>query len=512
MRILDGADTVGRELPDILHDESRFESGVPIRVCFPENVNDLRNALAGAADSGLKVTLVGAQTGTTGGAVPEAGVCAITFSAMNRIRSIIWDNGHPVLHCDPGVTLDTIEKFCKAPESIPYSIPGSEKLTPDSFFYPPDPTEMTAQLGGTVATNASGARSYRFGPTRSHIAWLELVFANGDTATVRPQPPSIDSWDRRMVTDGGMVIDLPALPYGTQDIKNAAGYFSSPRMGPMDLFIGSEGTLAAISGIGVYLQPTMQILSGLTFFNSLDNAFDFADFLRGEPDMAAIELFDNGSLRFIDRYRDRMPDRFPEFPKDAVAAVLWEVIEQTSGTFENNLERWEEALVKCGSSLENTWSGFDEAEKLRLHHFRHALPETVNSIIAENKRSCKDIRKIGTDSAFPASVFRIAYAEMMTMIGQSGLTYAAFGHLGNYHIHINLIPSNAEELSTALNLYDALMALALRYNGTVSAEHGIGKIKKKYLKAMYGEAGVAAMKAIKTALDPQWMLNPGNLF
>jgi D-lactate dehydrogenase (cytochrome) len=512
MKIFKGADTVRREIPDILHDESRFESGVPSTVCFPENVEDLRNVLAIAADCGQKVTLVGAQTGTTGGAVPEDGVCAVAFSAMNRIRSVSRDGERVILVCDPGVTLDTIEKFLLAPASSPYPVDGSEMLAHGSYFYPPDPTEMTAQLGGTIATNASGARSYRFGPTRSHIAWLDLVLANGETATVRQLPFGSVSWDRHLTTDSGMAIGIPALPFAARDVKNAAGYFNSSGMSPVDLFVGSEGTLAAITRIGVFLTPMPQILSGLTFFNSLEAAFDFSDFLRSEPNMAAIELFDNGSLRFIDRYRDRLPDRLPLFPQNASAAILWEVIEESPGDFENNLERWEEALIHCGSSFDTTWSGFDNAEKERLHHFRHALPETVNSIIAENKRSCRDIRKIGTDSAFPGAVFREAYAEMMTMIERSKLTYAAFGHLGDYHIHINLIPSNAEELSTALTLYDALMALALRYNGTVSAEHGVGKIKKKYLTAMYGEAGVTAMKAIKSALDPQWMLNPGNLF
>ena len=101
---------------------------------------------------------------------------------------------------------------------------------------------------------------------------------------------------------------------------------------------------------------------------------------------------------------------------------------------------------------------------------------------------------------------------MMNIVEGSNITFAAFGHLGDYHIHVNLIPSTEGELSSALTIYDQLMLLAIHNSGTVSAEHGIGKIKKKYLRAMYGDEGVAAMRSIKTALDPDGMLNPGNLF
>ncbi|MBN1309056.1 MAG: FAD-binding oxidoreductase, partial [Chitinispirillaceae bacterium] len=148
MKLIAGGSRIRSELPDILHDESRFESGVPSLVCFPETVGELRQAMADAASQGLAITFAGAQTGTTGGAVPDEGACVIAFSAMNRIRALSWEEEGAVLACDPGVTLDTIERFCKAPSAWSPQVQGSEKLSPGAFFYPPDPTEMTAQLGG----------------------------------------------------------------------------------------------------------------------------------------------------------------------------------------------------------------------------------------------------------------------------------------------------------------------------------------------------------------------------
>ena len=189
-----------------------------------------------------------------------------------------------------------------------------------------------------------------------------------------------------------------------------------------------------------------------------------------------------------------------------------EFLEGRPETWESQLDKWETALSRCGASLEDTWSGFEDGEKERLRRFRHALPETVNGVIAENKRSCKEIRKIGTDSAFPADRFRMAYDTMTRLIEKSGLASAAFGHVGDHHIHVNLIPSTQKELSIALGIYDECMSLAVENGGTVSAEHGIGKIKKKYLLKMYGQQGIDAMRTVKAALDPSGILNPGNLF
>jgi len=513
MKSIEGADVIQKELPDILHDESRFESGVPDLVCFPASVEELETALGMARERGLRVTFIGAQTGTTGGAVPESGTCAVVFSGMNRIRSVDWSREDvPVLVCDPGVSLDTIEKFLTSPQSWPYSVPGQERLRAGYWFYPPDPTEMTAQLGGTVATNASGARSYMYGPTRPHIAWLDLVLADGRTIRSERSGKSASKWDRTVVADDGSIIEVPPLPYGSTGIKNASGYFNSPDMEQIDIFIGSEGTLAATAAIGIFLRRAPHILSGLSFFGSVEGAFDFADFLRSEENIAAIEFFDTGSLRFINQYRKRLPEDFPDFPPNAASALLWEYVEKQSGDFEAVMERWESGLLKTGSSFDATWSGFDASEQERLHHFRHALPEMVNSIVAENKRNCPGIRKIGTDSSFPAAAFRTGYAQMMELIEPSGIAFAAFGHLGDHHIHINLIPSDNAGLDKAFDIYDKLMMIALDHKGTISAEHGIGKIKKKYLPAMYGAEGVAAMRAVKRAFDPQGLLNPGNLF
>lgn len=511
MKKVIGKAAVREKIPSILYDESRYECGCPSSVFFPETIGELQELLKGATAAHETVTFAGAQTGTTGGAAPVEGCRVIAFSACNRILDVQYSAGaNPVLIAEPGCTLVEIAQFLAAPAVWPYTVPGSEKLADGAWFYPPDPTEMTAQLGGTVATNASGARSYRFGATRRHIQSLQVVLASGETTALTRDTKALHS--RELVTDAGTRYVIPPLPYTFNTLKNAAGYYNTANMSLIDLFIGSEGTLAAYAAIGIVLHPVIPWLSGLTFFPSTEAAFDFADFLRNESLVAAIELYDESALAFIEQRREQLSIVLPPFPHGGACALFWEYAEDPQDMFESRMEQWEEVLLTCGSSFEKTWSGFEPHEQLLLHAFRHILPETVNQVVAEHKRTFPAVRKIGTDSAFPSETFRNAYRAMANCIAASGIPSVAFGHLGDYHMHINLLPRTDAELTAALAVYDDLMHIAVREGGTVSAEHGIGKLKKTYLRLMYGDAAIDAMRAVKGVLDPSAVLNQRNLF
>ena len=237
---------------------------------------------------------------------------------------------------------------------------------------------MTAELGGTVATNASGARSFRFGPTRDHIETLQVILITGELITLkRGQKYKIYGIP---IQNGNIQIELPS--YSWPKVKNASGLYSSPQADPVDLFIGSEGTLGAICSIGIRLMEKPQFISGLSFFPSRYNAFDFADFLRREKQVAAIEYFDQSILNLLKDDEISIGDNFPVIPSHLNNAVYWEYIENENDPFENQLEVWEEALNRYGSSLDETLSGFDPSESEKLKNFRHAVPELINSIVA----------------------------------------------------------------------------------------------------------------------------------
>jgi D-lactate dehydrogenase (cytochrome) len=279
-----------------------------------------------------------------------------------------------------------------------------------------------------------------------------------------------------------------------------------------DLFIGSEGTLGIFSSIGVRLMQKPEFAAGLSFFPSRNAAFGFASFLRGQPPVLSIEYFDQSALAFLESKKKDLPFDLPETAPDKQNAVYWEYREENSGQFEAQMDKWEESLKEHGSSFENTWSGFEPKETEKLKAIRHGIPEAINSVIARYKRDFPVLRKVSTDTALPSREFDRVFSWSVGNIAASGLEYAVFGHLGDYHLHINIVPRNLQEFTQAKKLYEDLMSNAISAGGTVSGEHGIGKLKTVFLKMMYGEKAIAEMTAIKTAFDPDWLLNRGNLF
>ncbi|MEZ4239953.1 MAG: FAD-linked oxidase C-terminal domain-containing protein [Myxococcota bacterium] len=134
---------------------------------------------------------------------------------------------------------------------------------------------------------------------------------------------------------------------------------------------------------------------------------------------------------------------------------------------------------------------------------RHAIPAGVNERVVAN-----GMRKVGTDLAVPDA----ALDRMMDAYEAAPVPSVLFGHLGDNHLHLNLLPRDPGELEAALAYYDELARLALSLGGTVSAEHGIGKLKRTHLRWMVGEAGLSAFRALKSHVDPAGILGRGNVF
>jgi D-lactate dehydrogenase (cytochrome) len=280
----------------------------------------------------------------------------------------------------------------------------------------------------------------------------------------------------------------------------------------IDLFIGSEGTLAVFSEIGIRLIPAPSLVGVLTFFPSRKQAFAFADFLRKLKNVAAIEYFDETALTFINQNRDKAPAMLPEFPAGARAALYWEYSETDLEPFESSTDAIEAALIANGSSFESSWSGIDRKESSLLKAFRHSVPECINQLIASYKALYPVIRKIGTDAALPGPAFEPVFETFLKLTTASKINTVIFGHIGDFHLHWNMLPKVPAEFEKAVEIYTVMMDCVISSGGTVSAEHGIGKLKVDYLAKMYGKDAMEEMKRIKEVFDPFRLLNPGNLF
>ncbi len=488
------------DLQNYLTDASNMPGGHAEKLLVPENTSELTQILREANESKTAVTISGARTGTVGGAIPFGGV-VVSLEKLNKVISI--DKEAKTAVVEPGVMLGDLQKAVDAV----------------GLFYPPDPTEWSCQIGGTVATNASGARSFKYGATREFVRRLKVVLADGDVVEMRRGETVADeNGSITIITANGRSITTKPLTYERPHVrKNVSGYFNEQPLDAIDLFIGSEGTLGVIAEIELSLlvKPT-GFFSGIVFFESETDLRAFVDEAKvrsfesnsnpvaiapGSDKIGAslIEYFDDNALKFIS-------EKFPDVPADAVGAIFFEQ-ETTAENEDALLEKWNELLEKQNADLERSWFTTNEQDREKMREFRHALPVTVNERVVKNKQ-----RKVGTDMAVPDGNFASFLRYYKETLDASGLDYVIFGHIGDCHLHANMLPKNADEAEKARHIYGRCVAQAIMLGGTVSAEHGIGKLKRKYLAAMMGERYLNEMADLKKAFDPNGILGRGNMF
>ncbi len=488
--------TQAEDLQNYLTDASNMPGGHAEKLFVPETVEEIAEILAAANAEGTPVTVSGARTGTVGGAIPFGG-SVISLERMNRIASI--EPGAMRAVVQPGVILADLAKAVDA----------------EGLFYPPDPTEWSCQVGGTVATNASGARSFKYGATREYVMGLTVVLADGEIVRLRRGEHVESDGVFHLTTAGGRVITAKVPTYRRPNVrKNVSGYFNARPLDAIDLFIGSEGTLGVIAEIELRLVPKSEgFFSGIVFFNEHDDLLAFVDDVKarsfaarkeidavaGGLDAALIEYFDDRALSFI-------REKFPETPEGMAGAIFFE--QETTGETEDALfEAWNELLEKHNADLDGSWFTTTDGDREKMRAFRHALPVAVNERVVRNKQ-----KKIGTDMAVPDDKFAGFLTFQKEMLDASGIDYVIFGHVGDCHLHANLLPKDEEEAVRSRHIYGRFVAQAIMLGGCVSAEHGIGKLKSKYLYVMMGERYLNEMAELKKAFDPNGILGRGNMF
>ncbi|REJ78210.1 MAG: FAD-binding oxidoreductase [Acidobacteria bacterium] len=481
--------TDANELQDYLADASNIAGGNADRLLIPETRDEVANAV-GASEG--RITISGARTGTVGGAVPDGGTL-ISLEKLDQILSINKERRSVTVGA--GVLLADLQKAVQS----------------EGLYYPPDPTEWSCQMGGTVATNASGARSFKYGSTRDFVKRIEVVLANGDDLTVRRGNILSNEGRIAFKTNSGTKISAKLPTYSKPSVrKDACGYFAGERVDLIDLFIGSEGTLGIITEVELALVKKPEgSFSGIVFFPEHDDLLGFVEAVRDESfrnrrdgsegiDATFVEYFDPNSIALIS-------EKFSEAPDGFAGAVFFEQ-ETTEESEEELLEAWTALFERFNAAVEESWFAVSEEDLEKMKEFRHALPVTVNERVVRNKQ-----RKIGTDMAVPDKNFRSFLGFCRAKLEESGIENVTFGHIGDCHLHINLLPVDDEEANRASNLYGRFVAQSIMLGGTVSAEHGIGKLKSKYLYVMYGERYLNEMAELKKAFDPDVRLGFGNM-
>jgi D-lactate dehydrogenase (cytochrome) len=334
---------------------------------------------------------------------------------------------------------------------------------------------------------------------RNWVKSLKMVLAGGDVLELR-RGENFLSWGANTVeVSPGRRIAIPLPSYVMPEVKSSAGYFAKDGMDLIDLFIGHEGTLSVITEVELGLAKMPErIYSCFVFFKRMEDALGFSAQAR-RSDALSIEYFDRNSLRLL-------MSRYANIPEWAQAAVFFEQDISDSGTTAS-LERWTGIIERYNASIEDTWFAEGASEVEKFAEFRHAVPDIINDTIRR-----RGFRKLATDIAVPEDNFSKMMEFYVSACGAAGIEYAIFGHIGECHLHVNIMPRTEAEFEKGKDICLEFVRKGVSLGGTVSAEHGIGKIKHAYLEEMYGRKGILEMARVKKVLDPDCILGLDNIF
>jgi len=490
------------EIQDFLSDASHVRGGHADRVVFPQSADEVAEILREATRTRTQVTVSGAGTGTVAGRVPFGGT-VIATDKLNCIKRVTKNESEGRAIAEAGVRLMDLQSAAES----------------EHLIYPPDPTERSCFIGGNIATNASGSRTFKYGPTRNYVERLQIALTTGDVIDLRRGDVHANNRHITIPLPTGQVIQAELPSYEMPHVrKHASGYFVAPNMDAVDLFVGSEGTLGVIVEAEVRLLPKPEgLLSGVVFFDNEANLLGFVREARarslaarvrsssvsegysGNLEARALEYFDVESLRFLRQ-------KYATVPESAVGAIFFEQ-ETTTLTEDLLMSAWLELIETHHALGDESWFATNEHDHAKLREFRHALPVLMNEWFAQHTQ-----KKVSTDTAVPDE----AFADMLTFYQDSlrggNLRYTIFGHIGDNHVHVNILPRNDDEATKAWEIYRGFIRRAVEVGGTISAEHGIGKLKREYLVQLYGDAHLREMAKLKRAFDPAGILGRGNMF
>ncbi len=435
------------------HDWCKEFSPRPGCIVLPRSVDEVTSVVHCARQHRLAIVPSGGRTGLSGGATAANGEVVVSLERMNRVLS--HDPVGMTLSCQAGVTLEALRNF------------AAER----DFYYPIDiASKGSCQIGGTVATNAGGIRVIRYGNTRDWILGLTVV------------------------TGAGEVLRLNGALY-----KNQSGYDLR------SLFIGSEGTLGiVVEAIVKLAPPPPEPLLALVAIEGPESALAILQELRlTRLGLQVFEYFESNALTMVLQASPGTPRPFPEsYP----AYVLMEV-EKRGAQDEDRLHEFLHDV-----SLRGMARSVVLAQNTKHYQDLMGLRERISESIS--KRSFPHKNDVSVPIASLAECLRELKAALAR--GMPNSESVIFGHFGDGNLHINVIkPDDSDEKSfieQAHAMDRTVFEIVARYSGSVSAEHGVGLLKKDFLHYSRSSDEIRLMKSIKKVFDPDGIMNPGKIF
>jgi D-lactate dehydrogenase (cytochrome) len=518
--LIEHHDDVSVEYSQYLDDESGIIKGKADRIYFPTSEVQIQTIMKQALEMKIPLTVSGGGTGISGGRVPLTG----WILATDKIRSVSDKNAS--WWSDPDSKQQYQVKLIEHDDqnallTVPVSMPLQsiqEYLRENDWFYLPDTTERSSFIGGNVATNASGARCFKYGSTRNWVHSLRVVLPNGSLLQLdRDQDNGSITSDFINLKCEGEMICIPRPTYSIPNVtKNVAGPVIRDDMHPIDLFIGTNGIFGITTEVTLRLKRAPhQIISMIVFCRSMDQALELIQLCQQQrsrqnfPIPMSVEYLDDRASNIMKMKDDQIPD-------ETKSIVMLEQDIYSAPEMELALEYWAQKFDEL--NIKDTFIAQTHKEIEHHKELRHHVPEFIISLTKSLGQAL-----VVTDYAVPENKIR----EIFTYAVEKGdefeefqnsskdiLGYAFFAHAGDSHIHLSLIPQSNYEAEYANSMMVAIMRKIVKMGGTIAAEHGLGKKKfegKPALHLQYGESGIEEVTAMKIAIDPYKLLNPNNL-
>jgi glycolate oxidase len=443
--------------PDLLRGYQRDQAdlcaaGMPAVVVRPRDTADVVKVIETASRYGVPVVPQGARTGLAGAANAVDGAVVLSMTAMDRILEIDPVNRIAVLQ--PGVVNATL----------------AGAVARHGLRYPPDPGSWeSSTIGGNVSTNAGGMCCVKYGVTTEYVLGLEVVLASGEV-----------------------------LRTGRRTAKGVAGYDLTR------LFVGSEGTLGVITEIIVSLRPAAEeSLTLVAVFPSTAAAgAAVAEISSRGLTPSLLELLDQTHLRAIEAYQPM------GLRTDAKALLL--AAADTGPRAADDLARLAEVCESAGA--DEVYAATDPTEAAALLQARRLAHPAMERFAAEAYPGGNGGLVID-DVAVPRGSLAALLDGVERVAKEHDVPIGVVGHAGDGNMHPNIVVDRADpaSLERGRQAFDAIMRLGLSLGGTCTGEHGVGLLKRDWLAEEIGPVGVRVHQAIKAALDPAGLLNPGKV-
>lgn len=432
---------------DYCHDELNGVTGKPEVLVRVKSTEEVSSIMAYANDKRIPVVVRGSGTGLVGAAVAVCGGIMLETVLMNEILEL--DRENLTITVQPGLLLMELAAFVES----------------NGFFYPPDPGEKSATIGGNISTNAGGMRAVKYGVTRDYVRGLTVVLANGEVVRL-----------------GGKVV------------KNSSGYSLK------DLMIGSEGTLGIITEAILKLLPLpARSLSLLVPFQTMEQAIEIVpQIIRSKSNPTAIEYMSRETIMFAEDYLGK---KFPDTRSEAYILMTFDG---------SSLAQVEEALEKAAELCLD--KGAEDAYLIDTEERKKAVWSARGAFLEAIKASTTEMDEC--DVVVPRNRIAEFIKYTREVSGETGLRIPSFGHAGDGNLHIYLCRDALSQTEWEQKLKQAFSLLyhkAAALQGLVSGEHGIGFVKRDYLRNQLGEAQIQLMKEIKMVFDRNNILNPNKV-